>query len=63
MNIRIKFDGASFAIGVLIAAVTLGAMSAWWLAIAPVFLLDLPGPRLSYKTGEGVSFKWWAPAA
>lgn len=62
MNIRIKFDGASFAIGVLISAVALGAMSAWWLALIPAFLLDLSGPRLSYKTGEGVSFKWWAAA-
>ena len=63
MDIRIKFDGASFAIGVVTAAVVLGAMSAWWLLLVPLWLLELPGPRLSYKTGEGVSFKWWSPAA
>lgn len=59
MNIGVKFDGPSFAVGLIAAAIQLGHLSPWWAVAVPILLLDLPGPRMSYKTGEGWSFKWW----
>lgn len=62
MSIKMTFEGGSFAIGVIAAAIACDQLPAWAIIPAMGFLLDLPGPRLTFESGKGWEFRWWHTA-
>jgi hypothetical protein len=60
MKVGFSFNGSSFIFGMCVALAYNDIVPAWVGFASSVLLIDLPGPRLEYRSGEGFKFKWWS---
>lgn len=59
MKFRMNLNFECFVLGMIVMSVYDGTTTPWVLLFAPLMFIDFPGPRFTYRTGEGWKFRWW----